>query len=320
MHARTKRSFDLTPALLVVAAGAVMGERAPAQTGFAGSEGEASGYRWAWEVKSVNSRSLDIRCRTPSFLDGLEAEARRLTGERFKRGSIQISLQIDKADQTPEMRVNRAALDQVLAAIAEVSEKVGAPPPRIETVLAIKGVLEVKEPEETSEDRAARAQALVGSLSLALEGLEAARRKEGEKLSCVLSGLLDEIDALTKRSAAAAAAQPEALRARLKAQIDELLGASPALPEERLAQEVAVLLVKSDIREELDRLVMHISAARDLLASAEPVGRKLDFLAQELNREANTLCSKAADGELKRIGLDLKAAIDQLREQVQNVE
>jgi len=289
-------------------------------TGFAGADGEAGGYRWSWEVKSVNGRNLDIRCRTPSFLDGLEADARRCAAERFRRGAIQIGLQIDKSEQAAVLRINEPALEQVLDAVKRVAARIEAPPPRIETILAIKGVLTVQEAEETEADMAARGAALMASLTQALDRLREARLAEGAKLAEVLRRLLDEIEDLTRRSAASAAAQPDALKAKLRAQIEELLEASPALPEERLAQEVAVLLVKSDVREEIDRLTMHVGAARELLASDEPVGRKLDFLAQELNREANTLCAKAVDADLKRIGLDLKAAIDQLREQVQNVE
>ena len=228
---------------------------------------------------------------------------------------------MDRTAEASPLRVNREALRAVVDAVGELRRTMETAPPRPEGILALKGVLENAEDiEETEEERAAFEEALVNSFAEAAAALAQARAEEGAKLESVLLGQTDIIEKLTADAAACPAAAPEAIKARLMAQVNELLGASPSLSEERLAQEAAILATKVDIREELDRLAAHVAQARELLASAEPVGRRLDFLTQEFNREANTLCSKAADVSLTRIGLDLKTVIDQFREQVQNVE
>lgn len=287
-------------------------------TGFARVEGSQDGRAWTWELRSVNGRSLDLRLRLAAGYERLEPLVRSAATGRFKRGSLSLQLTVARAEGAPQIRINRPLLDEVLALSRELAEA-GAAPPRLDGLLALRGVIELAE-EEDEATRAAVDAALERSLGAALDLLAGARAAEGARLLPALSGLLDRIEALTAAAGAAAAVQPEAIRERLRSQVALLLEASPALPEERLAQEVSLLLVRSDVREEIDRLTAHVAQARELLAEGGAVGRRLDFLCQEFNREANTLCSKAADVELTRIGLDLKAAIEQLREQVQNIE
>ncbi len=218
------------------------------------------------------------------------------------------------------IKLNREALAAVIAIAREVAAEFATAPPSLDGLLSIKGVLESGEEAEDEATRERRQAALIASWDEALARLAAARLAEGERIAAVLEARLHEIAALVAAASATAAVQPEALRARLKEQVEALLGALPALPEERLAHEAALLIAKADVREELDRLDAHIAAARALLVESAAVGRRFDFLCQEFNREANTLCSKSADLELTRIGLALKAAIEQLREQVQNIE
>ena len=289
-------------------------------TGFARGTGQDGSVAWAWEAKSVNGRGLDIRCRLPAGMDAVEPEIRRIAGELFARGSLSVSLQIDGRQGQTRLSVNREALDQILDVCRELRQEVDAAPPSLEALLAIRGVVELAEEEEAPEARSHRDALIVGDLRETLDALLASRRDEGARIATVLADQLDEIAGLAEQAAENAALQPEALRARLTERVGALIDATPALPEERLAQEVALLLVKSDGREEVDRLRAHVAAARELIEAGGAVGRRLDFLCQEFNREANTLCSKATDVELTRIGLDLKVVIDQLREQVQNLE
>jgi uncharacterized protein (TIGR00255 family) len=289
-------------------------------TGFAEAHGAQGSLRWRWEVKSVNGRGLDLRLRTPPGFDGIEPAARMLASERFRRGNIQASLNIEPQEGSRGLRIDPEALASAVRIAREFADQTGLAPARIDGLLALKGVL-VQDDLAASEpaERAARDAALVDSLAKAFDALHRARRTEGGKLGHVLGGFIDEIERLTDQAASLAAAQPAALRERLAQQMNELLE-NTALSEERLAQEVALLATRGDVREELDRLRAHIHDARDLLKSGEAVGRKLDFLSQEFNREANTLCSKSADIALTRVGLALKHAIDQFREQAQNVE
>ena len=290
-------------------------------TGFARTEGQHDGLGWAWELKSVNGRGLDIRTRVPQGFDGLEALVRQKLGEALKRGNVNVNLTIERKTADAGIRINRAVLDQILALQEELRGQVDATLPRLEALLAVRGVVEAGEEEqETEEARAALDVALAVGLAEAIARLVAARGEEGGRLAAILTGHLDRIETLTAQAGETAAAQPAALKARLQQQVAELLDASPALPEEKLAQEAALLATRADIREELDRLKAHIAAARDLMAEASLIGRRFDFLCQEFNREANTLCSKSTDTDLTRIGLELKAVIDQLKEQVQNVE
>jgi uncharacterized protein (TIGR00255 family) len=287
-------------------------------TGFARVDGEAAGISWAWELKSVNGRSLDLRLRLPPGYDGLEAALRAELGGRLRRGSISANLTINRLTP-PTIRVNREMLGRVLALIGELANEVEAAPPRLDGLIGLRGVIETveDEPDEVIETRRA---ALIAAWRVALDRLVSARAEEGARLDAVLTGQLAELAELIAAASACAASQPEALRARLQQSLAALGDLVPGMPQDRVAQELALLVSRGDIREELDRLRAHIAQAGELLAKGEGVGRQLDFLCQELNREANTLCSKSADIELTRIGLALKVAVEQFREQVQNLE
>ncbi|HTZ78730.1 MAG TPA: YicC/YloC family endoribonuclease [Stellaceae bacterium] len=290
-------------------------------TGFARSEGEGDGIAWAWEIKSVNGKSLDLRFRLPPGYDALELPLRALLGERLRRGSVSANLSILRSGSGGTLRVNRAALEQVLALARELQREVGATPPSTDGLLALKGVLESGEEDGLDPElRQRREAAVLTGCRRAAEELAGMRRAEGIRMAGVLEERLEEIAGLVSQAERSAAAQPDAVRARLRSLVDALKEAVPAVAEERLAQEAALLVAKADVREELDRLGAHIAAARELLVEGAVIGRRLDFLCQEFHREANTLCSKSADVELTRIGLALKAAIEQLREQVQNIE
>ena len=289
-------------------------------TGFADAQGAFESLRWRWEARSVNGRSLDIRLRLAPGLESMEAAARILAAERFRRGNIQATLNFDPQESARGLRVDPAALAQAVKIARETASETGLAPARVDGLLALKGVI-VQE-ENLGGDaptRAARDAALLETLSLAFDSLARARRSEGVKLGGMLARTADEIGRLTDDAARAAATQPAAIRERLRAQLKDLVDQT-APGDERIAQEIALLAARADVREELDRLRAHVQEAQLLIASGDTVGRKLDFLSQELNREANTLCSKSADIALTRIGLALKAAIDQFREQAQNVE
>ncbi|MCC2113540.1 MAG: YicC family protein [Hyphomicrobiales bacterium] len=289
-------------------------------TGFARSDGTAPGLTWSWELRSVNGKGLDIRLRLPPGLEYVEQRARERISGRLARGNCQVNLTVRRDASEPGLRVNEAALDAVVAAARVVAERTNAAPPSVDGLLAVRGVLETVEAEEDEEGRAATAEALLVGLDAALDELVAARLQEGEALRGVLATRIDEIERLTAAAEANPARTVEAIRARLADQVAALLDAAPQLDPQRLHQEAALLATRADIREELDRLTAHIAAARELLDKGGPVGRRLDFLAQEFNREVNTLCSKSNDTALTAIGLDLKAVVDQLREQIQNLE
>jgi uncharacterized protein (TIGR00255 family) len=291
-------------------------------TGFARTEGSLDGFSWAWELKSVNSKTLDLRLRLPPGLDHLEPQLRTSLAARLKRGNVSANLSVQRAATAGGgIQVNRAALDQILALVDELAGHTAAAAPRLDGLLGLRGVLEsAEEAVETTEIREARSAAVLASWATALQQLVAVREAEGIRLAANLRERLGEIAGFAGAAERSAAAQPPALRERLRTLVAALLDASPALPEERLAQEAALLVAKADIREELDRLKAHLAAADDLLREGAAIGRRFDFLCQEFNREANTLCSKSADIDLTRIGLGLKAAIEQLREQVQNIE
>jgi uncharacterized protein (TIGR00255 family) len=292
-------------------------------TGYARAQGSDERRRWVWEARSVNGRNLDVRCRVPQGFERLENPARSAVGAKLRRGNVSISLTVASERATKPLRINRALLAE-LAPLVEEMRRAGAAPPTADGLLRVRGVVEEDEETQESEELiAALDQALVGTLDEALKALAGARAAEGKALAGVLAGHIDETEALCRRAGERAEAQIDTVRSRFRAQLDELLQRTPALSEERFAQEVALLVGKADVREELDRLAAHITQARGLLAEARPdnpVGRKFDFLCQEFNREANTLCSKSADIELTRIGIDLKGAIERMREQVQNVE
>jgi uncharacterized protein (TIGR00255 family) len=289
-------------------------------TGFARADGHEDGLSWVWELKSVNGKALDLRFRLPPGSEPLELPLRAGLAQKLKRGAVSVTLNVTRGAATGGLRVNREALAQVTALAQELVAQGKAAPPRADGLLALRGVIESGEEVEDEARRALRQQALLRSFESALAQLAVMRMAEGARLIPVLEERLAEIARLVAAAENNASVQPEALKARLAAMVGELLGATPMLTPERLAQEAALLIAKADIREELDRLAAHIVAAQELLAEGGPIGRRFDFLCQEFNREANTLCSKSADVGLTRVGLALKAAIEQLREQVQNLE
>ena len=289
-------------------------------TGFADAQGAREGARWRWEAKSVNGRGLDLRLRMPPGFDGIEPAARMLANERFRRGSIQAALTYEEPESAGGLRVDPVALAAAVRIAKEVAAETGLPPARIDGLLALKGVIvQADSGLGDATERAKRDAAILETLAAAFDALRRARKTEGAKLATILFSQIDEIARLTAEAGTLAATQPAALRDRLSAQLKELLEPG-AIQEDRLAQEAALLAARADVREELDRLAAHVQEARTLLASEDAIGRKLDFLAQEFNREANTLCSKSSDIQLTRTGLALKATIDQFREQAQNVE
>ncbi|HWB50154.1 MAG TPA: YicC/YloC family endoribonuclease [Stellaceae bacterium] len=287
-------------------------------TGFSRVEGEAAGISWAWELKSVNGRSLDLRLRLAPGYDGLEPALRAALGGRLRRGSINANLTVNRLTP-PTIRINREMLGRVLALIGELTGEVEAAPPRLDGLIGLRGIIETVE-DEAEDVVEARRTALIAAWSTALDRLAAARAEEGARLEAVLQAQLAELAELVAAASACAAAQPDALRRRLEESLAALGERALGMPQDRVAQELALLVSRGDVREELDRLRAHLSQAGELLAKGEAVGRQLDFLCQELNREANTLCSKSADIELTRIGLSLKVAVEQFREQVQNLE
>ncbi|MBK1697496.1 YicC/YloC family endoribonuclease [Rhodovibrio salinarum] len=289
-------------------------------TGFARREGGDAQQTWVWEAKSVNGKGLDVRVRVPSGMDRLEHEVRSRAPKVCTRGNISVSLSVERTERRMQLQVNREMLDQLVRLTRELRDEVDADPPRLDGLLAVRGVLETVEEPEDDAAQQAREQAMVADLQGLLDELVEARVREGQALHEMAERHLAEIARLTEEARQCAASQPEALRERLRKQVAELIETRTGLSEERLAQEAALLASKADIREELDRLDAHVTAARELLDGGGAIGRRLDFLCQEFNREANTLCSKASDVALTRIGLSLKNTVEQLREQVQNIE
>ncbi len=290
-------------------------------TGFSRTHGQAGPVSWIWELRSVNGKGLDIKLRLPGGLDALEIPLRDLAAKRLKRGNVSGTLTL-KRDAVSGLTPDLAVLERIKDLAIELADNIpGALPPRAELLLALPGVMRnVSTQDDTEEEQAALAAAVQAGFTEALAQLAVAREGEGARLAGITAALLGEIEALYMAASVEAATQPALHKAKLIAQLAEILGGTPALPEERIAQEIALLATKSDVREELDRLHAHIGAARALLAEGVGIGRKLDFLMQEFNREANTLCSKSTSLPLTSIGLSLKAAIEQLREQVQNIE
>jgi uncharacterized protein (TIGR00255 family) len=289
-------------------------------TGFARSEGAFAPWSWFWEAKSVNGRSLEIRLRLPPGLDGLETGVRSLAQKHLKRGNLQVALTIDRVRSGADLKLNREALGVVVTALREIAKEGEFAPPDPASILAIKGVLEAGEDSVDEALVARRDELLLASAQAALVGLKRARLAEGAHTAEILAEFFQRISSLADDAEARAALQVPILRERIKEQVRLLLEARQGLSEERLAQELALLAVKTDVREEIDRLRVHVRAGAEMLSSTDTVGRRLDFLSQEMNREANTICSKANDVALTHIGLELKAVIDNVREQVQNVE
>ncbi|MGD1878600.1 MAG: YicC/YloC family endoribonuclease [Kiloniellaceae bacterium] len=289
-------------------------------TGFARRDGGDEAVSWTWEVKSVNGRSLDVRARLPQGYESLDPAVRGAVTAACSRGNVQVNLQMKRGSAPLRLQVNEELLQQALDLMAKLEARTTAAPPRLDGILGLRGVMEAVEEEESAERQEARFAALQADLDAVLKALVVMRAAEGARLLAMARGHLDDIERLSAAARGCAATQPATLRQRLKEQLALLVEESTGGSEERLAQELAILAGKADVREELDRLAAHVEAARELLDQGGAVGRKLDFLCQEFNREANTLCSKSADVELTRIGRDLKSSIEQLREQIQNIE
>ena len=289
-------------------------------TGFALTEGSQPGIGWRWELRSVNGRGLELRFRLPNGFDGLEPSLRDAAGKRLKRGNVTANLTI-KREEAARMAPDPAALEQVLALATALAARIpGGAPPRADVLLGLPGVLRAGQADPDTTIAPALLTEVQAGFTAALDKLVAAREAEGARLSLIMRGQLDEFAGLVSQAGTEAADQPAAQRARMLATIASLLAETPALPEDRIAQEVAILAAKSDVREELDRLAVHQQAADVLMAEATAIGRRFDFLLQEFNREVNTLCSKSASSALTATGLKLKASLEQLREQVQNIE
>ncbi|MFY9599353.1 MAG: YicC/YloC family endoribonuclease [Pseudolabrys sp.] len=289
-------------------------------TGFARGHGIAGAYAWSWEIKSVNAKGLDLRFRLPAGWDAVEVPARTRGAEKLSRGTVYANLVVERKGVQPTVKVNEPVLGAVLATLKTLSGKVEAAPPSLDGILSLKGVIEVTEEDESEEDHRAAEAAIIVGFEEALAALVSMRRAEGATLGRLLSTRLDEIAALTARAERAPGRKPEAIKARLAEQVATLLSASERFDSDRLHQEAVLLAAKADIREELDRLASHVAQAKKLLADGGAIGRKLDFLAQELHRESNTLTAKANDVDLTNIGLELKSVVEQFREQVQNLE
>jgi uncharacterized protein (TIGR00255 family) len=289
-------------------------------TGFARSEGVLNGAAWHWELRSVNNRGLDLRLRLPPGFEAIEPKVRDRIAKEIARGSVNASLSVTRRTDVAQVRVNQAALDQMLAIATRIASNIGAEPPRVEALLGLKGVLDIADEADDPATLESQQPVVLDGLETALAGLVAARRDEGSRLTDVLSRQIDEITRLTASVEQAPARSVDAIRKRLAEQVARLMETGQGLDPARLHQEAVLLATRADVEEELKRLKAHVEAARALLTDGGAVGRKLDFLAQEFNREANTLTSKAADQDIARSGLALKVVIDQMREQVQNIE
>ena len=289
-------------------------------TGFARGHGVTGAYAWSWEIKSVNAKGLDVRLRLPPGWDVVEVPVRKRATEELSRGTVYANLTVERKGVAPTVKVNEQVLAAVLATLKGLSGKIEAAPATLDGILSLKGVIEVSDEDEREDERRAAETAIVKGFEQALSDLTAMRREEGTTLGKVLSARLAEIAALAARADKAPGRKPDAIKARLAEQVATLLAASQRFDSDRLHQEAIMLAAKADIREELDRLVSHVAQAQKLLAEGGAVGRRLDFLAQELHRESNTLTAKANDVELTNIGLELKTVVEQFREQVQNLE
>jgi uncharacterized protein (TIGR00255 family) len=289
-------------------------------TGFARSHGASGPYTFEWELKSVNAKGFDLRMRLPPGWDDLEAFAKKRAGEVLSRGTVYANLSVKRTNAVSSIRINEDVLASIVKVAGVLAGKIDAVAPSIDGLLAIKGVIEVVEPEsDEAEDKAAKAAASA-AFDQALLDLVGMRQREGVTLGQILIQRMDELERLAKRAEVAPGRKPEAIRARLAEQIAALLETSDRFDPDRLSQEALMIAAKADIREELDRIASHVSQTREMIGKGGPVGRRLDFLAQEFNREVNTCCSKSNDLELTNTGLAMKNVVEQFREQVQNLE
>lgn len=289
-------------------------------TGFARSHGSSGPYAFEWELKSVNAKGFDFRLRLPPGWDEVETIARKRATELLARGTVYANLTVKRTGAGSVVRVNDDVLASILKVVGEISAKTDAVAPSVDGLLAIKGVIEVVEPESSEEEMQAARVAITAAFEQALRSLIDMRKREGVALGQILLQRMDDIERLSKRAEAAPGRKPEAIKARLAEQIAALLETSDRFDEDRLSQEAILMAAKADIREELDRIASHVAQTRELLGKGGPVGRRLDFLAQEFNREVNTTCSKSNDIELTNTGLEMKNVVEQFREQVQNLE
>jgi uncharacterized protein (TIGR00255 family) len=289
-------------------------------TGFARGHGVTGAYAWSWEIKSVNAKGLDVRLRLPPGWDAVEVPARKRATDELSRGTVYANLTVERKGVAPAVKVNEQVLAAVIATLKSLEGKVEAAPATLDGILALKGVMEVADEDESDAARRAAEAAIAKGFDKALTDLSAMRHEEGATLGKLLSARLAEIGTLAERAEKVPGRKPEAVKARLAEQVATLLSASQRFDSDRLHQEAIMLAAKADIREELDRLASHVAQAQKLLAEGGAVGRRLDFLAQELHRESNTLTAKSNDVELTNIGLELKTVVEQFREQVQNLE
>ncbi len=289
-------------------------------TGFAQGSGEKTGLHWQWEIKSVNGKALDIRCRLPTGFEVLEAAVRTNLAQHIKRGNLQVTLTTSGATTRETVVVNEVVLEQVVSIAEKLRDRIGGVPLSAEALMGLRGVLEVVQPMQSEADIAAQLSDVTASLGKAAVALNTSRREEGKRLAFIINAQLAKIESLTIAARDCPARSVAAIRTRINDQVTRLLDTGANFDPDRLHQEAVMIATRADIQEEIDRLFAHIEAARTLIASPEPAGRKFDFLAQEFNREANTLCSKALDKTLTAIGLEMKTTIDQMREQVQNIE
>ncbi len=289
-------------------------------TGFARAAGAGHGVSWQWELRSVNSKSLDLRLRLPPGYEHLEPGIRAEISAAVRRGNIQAALTVDTESTDSDVAINETVLSRLLSRARELQKDIGGPPVQAEVLLGLRGVIDVTQHNVTDDDRKLLDNAVIAALRESLTQLVAMRNAEGRRLAAVLSSQINSIEQQSLSIRNHPSRTVDAIRERLREQVQRLLDTGASLDLDRLHQEALLLATRNDVQEELDRLDSHVEAARGLLKSAEPVGRKLDFLTQEFNREANTICSKANDKHVTAIGLNLKTVIDQLREQVQNIE
>lgn len=295
-------------------------------TGFARKNGSYSAgkitYNWVWEIKSVNGKTLDVKTKLPSWIDKISFSLKNKTGEVLNRGTINAALDISTEKEAQEIRINDALMNQLATKAIELyeSNQGKLQKPTATDILNMKGVLEVEDVQLDEEATAQLEEELLKTYAEACEALKEDRLAEGQKMKQVLLAILDKTEQDVAKAEEIAATQPEVLKEKLREQINALLEPGEAVSDERLAQEIVIFVNRIDIREEIDRLKAHIKTARDMLQGGGAVGRRLDFLCQELNREANTMCSKSNDINLTNIGMELKALIEQFREQVQNIE
>ena len=289
-------------------------------TGFARSDGRHSQHTWHWEVRTVNGRGLDVRLRMPPGYDSVEQAVRDACKKRLARGNCSLTLTVKRDSGETAARLNEDVFKQVIKAVEQARSMVDAAPPTLDGLLSMRGVIEFTEEEEDEDEKKARMEAVLADFGHVIDNLIEARSAEGEHLAREITGQVDEVEVLVGTIEKSPTREADAIRGRLQEQIERLLGETSKLDEQRLHQEAVLMAAKADVEEELARLRAHIAAARDLIASDQPVGRKFDFLTQEFNREANTICSKSNAPDITTAGLALKAVIDRMREQVQNIE